>query len=114
MSTKCIYIDGNGKPCEALPLNEEIAADEYAGQKRLLIDRRLKLKEKVEDSEETSMTWLELAENFFETAYRARTIYDLASNNPMTYFFNRPCGRMCRGGGNRTPNKAFGELYYTI
>ncbi len=59
-----------------LRMNEEITAIEYAEQKRLLVDKRLKLKEKVEDSEDRSMTWLELAENFFETAYQAREIME--------------------------------------
>jgi site-specific DNA recombinase len=61
-------------------LNEEITADEYAEAKRKLVDRQMELKAKTEDRENTSANWLELAENFFETAFQAREI--LEGNNP--------------------------------
>ncbi len=57
-----------------LRLSEEITAEEYAGQKKVLIDKKLDLKEKIEDRDQSSSNWLELAENFFETAYRAKEI----------------------------------------
>lgn len=61
-------------------LDEEITAEEYAEAKRRLVDRQIELKEKTEDREDTSANWLELAENFFETAFQAREI--LEGDNP--------------------------------
>lgn len=61
-------------------LDEEITAGEYAEAKKRLVDRQIELKEKTEDREKTSANWLELAENFFETAFQAREV--LEGNNP--------------------------------
>lgn len=57
-------------------LDEEITAEEYAEAKKRLVDRQIELKEKTEDRENTSVNWLELAENFFETAFQAREIME--------------------------------------
>lgn len=57
-----------------LRLSEEITAEEYANQKKVLIDKKIELKEKVEDRDHSSSNWLELAGNFFETAYNAREV----------------------------------------
>lgn len=57
-------------------LNEEITSEEYAEQKKVLIDRKIKAKEKLEDRELSANTWLELAEKFFETAFHAREVME--------------------------------------
>ena len=57
-------------------LNEEITAEEYASQKKIFIDKKLELKERIEDRDDTISNWLELAENFFETAFHAREIME--------------------------------------
>lgn len=57
-------------------LDEEITADEYAAQKKLIVDKKMVLKERIADREHTSANWLELCEKFFETAYYAREIMD--------------------------------------
>ena len=60
-------------------LDEEITAEEYAGAKKRLVDRQVDLKVKTGDRENTSANWLELAENFFETAFQAREIMEKGS-----------------------------------
>ncbi len=57
-------------------LSEEITQEEYASRKKIFIERKLRLKEKVEDREQSANSWLELAENFFETAYQAREVME--------------------------------------
>lgn len=59
-----------------LRLSEEVTAIEYAAQKKKYIDQRITLKERLEDREQTTSNWLELAENFFETAFSAREILE--------------------------------------
>lgn len=59
-----------------LRLDEEITPEEYADQKKLLMDRKLELNEKLDDREHTSNSWLELTENFFETAFQAREVIE--------------------------------------
>lgn len=59
-----------------LRLNEEITFEEYATQKKLYVDQRIVLKERLEDREQSTSHWLELAENFFETAFSAREILE--------------------------------------
>ncbi len=59
-----------------LRLSEEVTADEYAAQKKKYIDQRIILKERLEDREQSTSRWLELAENFFETAFSAREILE--------------------------------------
>lgn len=61
-------------------LNEQITSQEYADMKKLLIDRKIKLKEKSEDREQSASNWLELAEKFFETAVQAREILETGSD----------------------------------
>ncbi len=73
---KLSKIDKSLEKLLSLRLSEEITADEYAVQKKILIDKKLELKEKIEDRDQTSSNWLELAENFFETAYQAREILE--------------------------------------
>lgn len=57
-------------------MSEEITPEEYIKAKGQLLDQRVALKEQLEDKEHSSDNWLELAENFFETAFRARSIMD--------------------------------------
>lgn len=57
-------------------LNEEITAEEYSSQKKIFIDKKLELKERIEDRDHSTSNWLELAENFFETAFHAREIME--------------------------------------
>jgi hypothetical protein len=59
-----------------LRLREEITADEYAEMKKDLVDQKIQLKEKLDDEHSSSTQWLELAENFFDTAYQAREIME--------------------------------------
>jgi site-specific DNA recombinase len=63
-----------------LRLNEEVTAEEYAQNKKILIDRKIKVKEKLEDRERSANNWLELAEGFFETAFNAREIMESDKN----------------------------------
>lgn len=58
----------------AMRLDEEIDALEYAEAKKILIDKKIVIEQKQKDREQGSDNWLELAENFFETAFRAREI----------------------------------------
>jgi hypothetical protein len=52
-------------------LSEEITAEEYSLQKRALIDAKLRVKQNIEIREQSANRWLELAERFFETAFKA-------------------------------------------
>lgn len=69
-------IDESLEKLLTMRLNEEITKDEYAKQKKNFIDKQLQLKEKLADREHSTSNWLELAENFFETAYHAREIME--------------------------------------
>lgn len=60
----------------AMRLNEEIMAEEYGQQKKIFVDKKIAIKEKVEDRKQTSSNWLELAENFLETAFHAREVME--------------------------------------
>ncbi len=62
-----------------LRLNEEITADEYARQKKVYMDQRLEIQDKINDREHSTKNWLELAERFFETAYQAREVMEKGS-----------------------------------
>lgn len=55
-----------------LRMREEITAEEYLTQKKTFLSEQTKVKERLRDNEEGSLTWLELAEKFFNTAYQAR------------------------------------------
>ncbi len=57
-----------------LRVNEEITKEEYSLIKSNLLNEKQDIKEKYEDDEHSSKNWLELAENFFETALQARNI----------------------------------------
>lgn len=57
-------------------INEEITLEEYSTMKKVFIDRKIEIKERMGDREHSSDNWLELAENFFETAYLARGIME--------------------------------------
>ncbi len=59
-----------------LRLREEVNAEEYATQKKKYLDQRIATKERLEDGEQTTTNWLELAEKFFETAFSAREILE--------------------------------------
>ncbi len=59
-----------------LRIDQEITAEEYSSSKKTLMDKKLLIKEKLGDREQTSNNWLELAENFFETALQARKIME--------------------------------------
>lgn len=67
-----------GKALE-MRMNEEITLDEYQAVKRSLFDRKASLESKLVDRSQTSNTWLELAEKFFETAFHARQVMEEGS-----------------------------------
>ncbi len=69
-------VDRNLERMLKLRLDEEITSEEYALQKKILIDKKLELKERTDDREQTTSSWLELAEKFFETAVYARDIME--------------------------------------
>lgn len=54
--------------------DEEITREEFIAQKELLLKEQAKLKELLEDSEGSAHNWLELAENFLNTAFHARDV----------------------------------------
>ena len=60
-------------------MREELTAEEYLNQKRLFLEEQSKVKERLRDNEGGSLTWLERAEKFFDTAYQAREM--LKSDN---------------------------------
>jgi len=74
------HIEGEMEKLLQLRLDDEITPDEYAIGKKALLNKRNDLKGKLEDREHTSSNWLELAENFFETAYRARNVIETGSD----------------------------------
>ena len=57
-----------------LRINEEITANEYAKNKKSLIEKKMEINEKISDRDHSTTNWLERAENFFETAYYARSV----------------------------------------
>ena len=57
-------------------LEEEVSAEEYGRVKKNLLDTKNQLKEKLDDDHFGSLTWLELAEKFFENCYQAREIME--------------------------------------
>ncbi len=59
-----------------LRVSEEISQAEYAERKKIFIERKLRLKSQVEDREQSTNSWLELAEKFFETAFHAREVIE--------------------------------------
>lgn len=59
-----------------LRLNEEIDSEEFLSHKKRLLDKKVFIKEKIDDREDTTKNWLELAENFFETALQARKVME--------------------------------------
>lgn len=60
--------------------DEEITRQEFITQKELLLKEQAKLKELLEDSEGSAHNWLELAENFLNTAFHARDL--IKNGNP--------------------------------
>lgn len=64
-----------------LRMDEEITADEYAMEKSKMLDRKVGVSEKLIDRDQNTANWLELAENFFETAYSVRRLMEFG--NPM-------------------------------
>lgn len=61
-------------------LDEEITAEEFLNSKKTLIDKKLQIKEKINDREQTSNNWLELSEKFFETAVQVRDVMESDNN----------------------------------
>ncbi|TSC88646.1 MAG: recombinase [Microgenomates group bacterium Gr01-1014_5] len=61
-------------------LDERITEEEYADNKKKLIEEKMELEEKTNDREGTLDSWLERAENFFETAFQAREIMEKGNN----------------------------------
>jgi hypothetical protein len=57
-------------------LDEEITSEEYLLTKKQLLDERLSLKEKLDDREHSTDSWLELAEIFFDICLQARNIME--------------------------------------
>ena len=55
-----------------LRMNEEITAEEYADSKKDLIDRKVSNKDKIADHQQGTDNWLERAENFVNTCFRAK------------------------------------------
>ena len=54
--------------------DEEITRDEFITQKESLLKEQARIKELLEDSEGSAHNWLELAENFLNTAFHARDV----------------------------------------
>lgn len=59
-----------------LRLDQELGAEEYANKKDILLNEKTKIHEKMEDQNASSTHWLELAENFFDTALAIRSIME--------------------------------------
>ena len=59
-----------------LRMDNEVTLDEYASEKSKLLNRKVDLSEKLAERDQHPANWLELAENFFETAYQARRIME--------------------------------------
>ena len=57
-------------------LREEISTEEYTDAKKLLLDKKVAIEEKLVDREKSSNNWLELAEDFFEKCYQARKVME--------------------------------------
>jgi len=58
-----------------LRVNEEITEKEYGEKKKELMDKKVSLKERVEDGDLATSNWLELAENFFKSANLAYSTF---------------------------------------
>lgn len=53
---------------------EEMTSDEFVAKKKAILEEQAKLKDKINEGLEGQRTWLELAEDFFTTAYEARNV----------------------------------------
>ena len=51
---------------------EEMTGDEFSVKKNVIVEEQSKLKEKIDEGIVGQRSWLELAEDFFTTAYQAR------------------------------------------
>lgn len=51
---------------------EEMTGDEFSIKKKVIVEEQSKLKEKIDEGIVGQRSWLELAEDFFTTAYQAR------------------------------------------
>ena len=51
---------------------EEMTGDEFSAKKKVIVEEQSKLKEKIDEGIVGQRSWLELAEDFFTTAYQAR------------------------------------------
>ena len=70
-----------------LRMGEEVTPEEYAQKKKALLDEQARMESLINDNTGGSKTWLELAEDFFNTAYQAREMLnsdDLESKRKAT------------------------------
>ncbi len=65
-------VEGELKRLLELRMSEEISAEEYSGAKKDLLDKKVRLSEKLVERDQFPEGWLELAEKFFDNAYKAR------------------------------------------
>lgn len=56
--------------------NEELTKDEFLEQKERLVQKLAKLDAKTSDNSHSTLTWLELMEEFFNTAFQARDVIE--------------------------------------
>lgn len=76
LETELNKVDKSLEKLLTLRLNEEITGEEYLEQKKIFMERKVELQQKVADRDKTTGSWLELAETFFETAFHAREIME--------------------------------------
>ncbi len=76
LNDQLVKIENRLEKLLSMRLNEEITSDEYASQKKIFVDKKVELKNKLEDRDQSTANWLELAENFFETAFHAREVME--------------------------------------
>ena len=67
-------------------LDEIILAEEYAGQKQKLLTQRVELREKINDFEEKSVSWLEPARVFVANLNYAQKLISSQNKSEMTTF----------------------------
>lgn len=58
----------------AMRADEELTKEEFIVQKKLLMEEQANIKATMNDNQDSSYNWLELAENFLNTAFQARDI----------------------------------------
>ena len=60
----------------AMRADEELTKDEFLSQKESILKEQFDVKALLEDNEDSSHNWLELAENFLNTAFYARDVME--------------------------------------